>query len=156
MNEVTITAAGRVGSGKSALLGEIEILLKALGVPYRYADPKAAQAEKNLTHADWVGELERVKPTVVLAEANPATAAVEDLKFTMAEGLEVRLNMERVRASLDTMLAAARECDLHAAAAHNAAEEARSENQQGAELVARGAELAAKKIAARLRELADA
>ena len=143
MNEVTITAAGRVGSGKSALLGEIEILLKALGVPYRYADPKAAQVEKNLTHADWVGEIERTKPTVVLAEEFASLKAVEQA--------------QRERAiRRDATLAAARECDLHAVAAHNAAEEARSENQQGAELVARGAELAAKKIAARLRELAGA
>ena len=141
MNEVTITAAGRVGSGKSALLGEIEILLKALGVPYRYADPKAAQVEKNLTHADWVGEIERIKPTVVLAEANPAMTAA----FAA-----------RSEALRDSMLAAARECDLHVAAAHHAAEEAKAANQQGAELVARGAELAAKKIAARLRELAGA
>ena len=143
MSEVTITAAGRVGSGKSALLGEIEILLKALGVPYRYADPKAAQVEKNLTHADWVGEIERIKPTVVLAEANSGTLA---LTVTAARSEALR----------DSMLTAARECDLHVAAAHHAAEEAKAANQQGAELVARGAELAAKKIAARLRELAGA
>ena len=141
MNEVTITAAGRAGSGKSALLGEIEILLKALGVPYRYADPKAAQVEKNLTHADWVGEIERIKPTVVLAEVNPVMAVISDSRGDIFR---------------DTMLTAARECDLHVLAAHNAAEEAKAGNERGAELVARGAELAAKKIAARLRELADA
>ena len=143
MNEVTITAAGRVGSGKSALLGEIEILLKALGVPYRYADPKAAQAEKNLTHADWVGVIEQVKPTVVLAEE---LASLKTLEQAQRERAIRR----------DALLTAARECDLHVAAAHHAAEEARAENQQGAELVARGAELAAKKIAERLRELAAA
>jgi hypothetical protein len=66
--EVIISAAGGVGSGKSALLGEIEILLKSLGVNYRWADPEAAQAEKNLTHADWIGELEATTPSVVLVE----------------------------------------------------------------------------------------
>lgn len=68
MNEVTITASAAVGSGKSALLGEIEILCKALGVPCRYADEAAAQAEKNGTHADWTWALELYKPSVVLVE----------------------------------------------------------------------------------------
>jgi len=68
MNEVIITASGPVGSGKSALLGEIEIMLKALGIPVHYEDEAAAQIEKNLTHADWVAELESIKPSVVLAE----------------------------------------------------------------------------------------
>lgn len=67
-HEVEIIANGPVGSGKSALLGEIEILLRALNIPYRWADPEDAQSEKNLTHADWIGELEATKPTVVLVE----------------------------------------------------------------------------------------
>lgn len=66
--EVTITVAGPVGSAKSALLGEIEILLNALGVPVRYADPAAAQAEKNMTHADWTASFEMYQPKVVLVE----------------------------------------------------------------------------------------
>jgi ABC-type transport system involved in cytochrome c biogenesis ATPase subunit len=68
MNEVIITASGPVGSGKSALLGEIEIMLKAMGIPVRYLDEAEAQAEKNMTHADWIGELEYIKPSVVLVE----------------------------------------------------------------------------------------
>lgn len=79
MREVTITVSGPVGCGKSAILGEIEILCKALGVPCRYADEAAAQAEKNGTHADWTSALEMYKPSVVLVEAivhdnDPASA----------------------------------------------------------------------------------
>jgi hypothetical protein len=67
-NEVKITASGAVGIGKSALLGEIENLLIVLGVPVRYEDAAAAQAEKNGTHADWLTELQATKPSVVLIE----------------------------------------------------------------------------------------
>lgn len=66
--EVSIVIVGPVGSGKSALYGEIEILLKALGVTYRHADPAAAQAEKNMTGADWTSALRQYLPTVVLEE----------------------------------------------------------------------------------------
>ena len=68
MSELTITVSGPVGSGKSAILGEIEILCKALGVPCRYADEAAAQAEKNATHADWTWALDLYKPSVLLVE----------------------------------------------------------------------------------------
>ena len=69
MAEVHIIADGPIGSGKSALLGEIEIALKAIGIPVKWFHPEAARQEKNMTHADWVSELERTKPTVVLIEA---------------------------------------------------------------------------------------
>ena len=65
---VTITASGPVGSGKSAILGEIEIAMKALGVPVTWADLKSAQQEKNMTHADWASALEMYQPSVVLVE----------------------------------------------------------------------------------------
>jgi len=68
MSEVVVMVSGPVGSGKSAILGEIEIALRALGVPVRYADPIAAQAEKHLTHADWATELDRTQPSVCLVE----------------------------------------------------------------------------------------
>jgi|GEM_PF-4103342 len=72
-NSVTIIVSGPVGSGKSALLGEIEILLKCLGVEVEWP---AGQQEKNLTHADWIASLEMYKPRVtlieVLAQSNSA------------------------------------------------------------------------------------
>jgi len=71
MSEVKIIVSGDVGCGKSALLGEIEIMLRAIGIPVRYENEAAAQAEKNMTHADWIGELERTKPSVVLVEDMP-------------------------------------------------------------------------------------
>ncbi len=36
MNIVTITASGLAGCGKSAILGEIEIALKAIGIEVRW------------------------------------------------------------------------------------------------------------------------
>jgi hypothetical protein len=68
MSEITITVRGRVGSGKSAILGEIEILMKALGIPVRYANEEAAASEKRMTGADWTTFLEMYKPSVVLVE----------------------------------------------------------------------------------------
>lgn len=68
MNIIRIIAIGQIGVGKSAILGEIEIALKEIGVDVRYSDPVAAQVEKNLTHADWMETIERVKPVVILEE----------------------------------------------------------------------------------------
>ena len=70
---VTVTASGPCGSGKSAILGEIEIAMKALGVPVRYLDEAGAQAEKNMTHANWADDLEMYKPEVVLVETISGT-----------------------------------------------------------------------------------
>lgn len=68
MNEITVTVSGPVGCGKSAIVGEIEIALRAIGVPVRHADPKADLSEKNMTGADWQGYLEMYQPRVVLVE----------------------------------------------------------------------------------------
>lgn len=65
---VTVTVSGPVGCGKSAIAGEIEIALRAIGVPVRFADPEAAQAEKNGTHADWQSALDLYQPEVVIVE----------------------------------------------------------------------------------------
>ncbi len=65
---VYVTVSGLAGSGKSAVMGEIEIALKALGIPVEHdAD---FQSEKNTTHADWQNALDLYKPTVVLKEVN--------------------------------------------------------------------------------------
>jgi hypothetical protein len=68
MTEIQIIARGPVGCGKSAILGEIEIALKAIRIPVRYADPVEAQSEKNMTHAEWDTFLDMYKPSVVLIE----------------------------------------------------------------------------------------
>lgn len=70
---IEITASGPVGSGKSAVLGEIEILCQALNLDVSYVSADRAQSEKNMTHADWVGELEVTRPIVLLKEVNSAT-----------------------------------------------------------------------------------
>lgn len=66
MNQITVTVSGSVGSGKSAMCGEIEILCKALGLQVEWA---AGQQEKNLTHADWTEALEMYKPVVTIIES---------------------------------------------------------------------------------------
>ncbi len=68
MSEIKIIVSGPVGCGKSALLGEIEIMLKAIGIPVRYEDEKGSQSEKNMTGADWTSDLEMYKPSVLLIE----------------------------------------------------------------------------------------
>ena len=65
MSRITITVEGPVGSGKSALCGEIEILCKALGVPCVW---EGGRSEKNLTGADWVKWIEFYEPNVVIKE----------------------------------------------------------------------------------------
>jgi hypothetical protein len=65
MNEVTITVSGRVGSGKSAVCGEIEILCRALGLQVEWI---GGRDEKNLTGADWIHEIEMYKPVVKIVE----------------------------------------------------------------------------------------
>lgn len=65
---VYMTVSGLTGSGKSAVMGEIEIALKAIGIPVEH--DVEFQSEKNMTHADWQSALDLYKPTVVLKEAN--------------------------------------------------------------------------------------
>lgn len=67
---VTVTISGPTGSGKSAIYGEIEIALKAIGLTVEHDDPSAAQAEKNATYADWAEALDLYRPTVLLREIN--------------------------------------------------------------------------------------
>ena len=74
INAVTVTVSGRVGSGKSALCGEIEILCKALGLQVEW---KGGQEEKNLTHADWTDALEMYKPSVVIVEQIERATPIE-------------------------------------------------------------------------------
>jgi len=81
--EIKVIVFGPVGCGKSAILGEIEIMLKALGIPFRHENEKEAGYQKWATHADWIAELEMYKPHVVLVEDMPwlrkdeATAPIE-------------------------------------------------------------------------------
>lgn len=70
---VYVNVSGLTGTGKSAVLGEIEIALRALGVPVEH--DTAFQAEKNATHADWQAALDLYKPTVILSETNISRAA---------------------------------------------------------------------------------
>jgi len=74
---VYVEVSGLTEPGKSAVLGEIEIALKALGLSVE--TDAAHQAEKNGTHADWQSALDLYQPTVVLTERNvsrsPAPAA---------------------------------------------------------------------------------
>lgn len=78
MSELTITITGPVGSGKSAVAGEIEIALRAIGVPVRYADEVGALSEKRMTHADWQHYLDMYKPSVVLVETMSEAADETD------------------------------------------------------------------------------
>ena len=64
---VLVTVAGFTGCGKSAVAGEIEIAMKAIGVPVTWAN---GDSEKRMTGADWLTAIEMYKPTVRIVEVN--------------------------------------------------------------------------------------
>lgn len=70
--EVLVTVAGFTGCGKSAIAGEIEIALKAIGVSVTWVN---GDAEKRMTGADWLTAIEMYKPTVRIVEVNIPRAA---------------------------------------------------------------------------------
>lgn len=74
MSKVTVTVSGPTGSGKSAICGEIEIALRAIGVPVVWKD----EGEKNMTDADWIAAIEMYKPHVEIVEVNEPRKALED------------------------------------------------------------------------------
>ena len=70
---VYVDVSGFTGTGKSAVAGEIEIAMRAIGLQVEWVD---GQAEKNMTGADWAHALEMYKPRVVIRERNiPLTIA---------------------------------------------------------------------------------
>ncbi|EOK2604315.1 ead/Ea22-like family protein [Escherichia coli] len=70
--EVLVVVSGFTGCGKSAIAGEIEIAMKAIGVPVKWTN---GDAEKRMTGADWLTEIEMYKPTVRIVEVNMPRAA---------------------------------------------------------------------------------
>ncbi|EHT4204422.1 ead/Ea22-like family protein [Escherichia coli] len=70
--EVLVVVSGFTGCGKSAIAGEIEIAMKAIGVPVKWTN---GDAEKRMTGADWLTAIEMHKPTVRIVEVNVPRAA---------------------------------------------------------------------------------
>ncbi len=70
--EVLVVVSGFTGCGKSAIAGEIEIAMKDIGVPVQWTN---GDAEKRMTGADWLTEIEMYKPTVRIVEVNVPRAA---------------------------------------------------------------------------------
>ncbi|EDT9219358.1 ead/Ea22-like family protein [Salmonella enterica subsp. indica] len=70
--EVLVVVSGFTGCGKSAIAGEIEISMKAIGVPVQWTN---GDAEKRMTGADWLTAIEMYKPTVRIMEVNVPCAA---------------------------------------------------------------------------------
>ncbi|EGZ0705333.1 hypothetical protein F3H52_004670 [Escherichia coli] len=70
--EVLVVVSGFAGCGKSAIAGEIEIAMKAIGVPVQWTN---GDAEKRMTGADWLTAIEMYKPTVRIVEVNVPRAA---------------------------------------------------------------------------------
>lgn len=65
--EVLVVVSGFTGCGKSAIAGEIETAMKAIGVPVQWTN---GDAEKRMTGADWLTAIEMYKPTVRIVEVN--------------------------------------------------------------------------------------
>jgi hypothetical protein len=55
--KVQIIVSGPVGCGKSAIVEEIAVALKAIGIEVSFADPRAVQSERNMV-GDHIGSLE--------------------------------------------------------------------------------------------------
>ncbi|EJS4545954.1 ead/Ea22-like family protein [Salmonella enterica] len=70
--EVLVTVSGFTGCGKNAIAGEIEIAMKAIGVPVQWSN---GDAEKRMTRADWLTAIEMYRPTVRIVEVNVPRAA---------------------------------------------------------------------------------
>ncbi|EBM5601180.1 ead/Ea22-like family protein [Salmonella enterica] len=70
--EVLVTVSGFTGCGKSAIAGEIEIAMKAIGVPVQWTN---GDAEKRMMGADWLTAIEMYRPTVRIVEVNVPRAA---------------------------------------------------------------------------------
>lgn len=65
MSKITVIVTGETGSGKSAIAGEIEIALKAIGVPVEWKDAD----RENWRHGNeyWI---DLYKPEVTIIEQN--------------------------------------------------------------------------------------
>ena len=70
--EVLVVVSGFTGCGKSTIAGEIEIAMKAIGVPVKWTN---GDAEKRMTGADWLTAIEMYKPNVRIVEVNVPRAA---------------------------------------------------------------------------------
>ncbi|HAW2455703.1 TPA: ead/Ea22-like family protein [Escherichia coli] len=70
--EVLVVVSGFTGCGKAPSPGEIEIAMKAIGVPVQWTN---GDAEKRMTGADWLTAIEMYKPTVRIVEVNVPRAA---------------------------------------------------------------------------------
>jgi hypothetical protein len=64
MSKINVTVSGETGSGKSAIAGEIEIAMKAIGVPV------FVQERDTMVHADYMHWIDLYKPEVTIFEQN--------------------------------------------------------------------------------------
>jgi uridine kinase len=64
MSKIIVTVSGPTGSGKSAIVGEIEIALKAIGVPVTLAE------RDTMVVADYQHWIDLYKPEVTIIEQN--------------------------------------------------------------------------------------
>jgi hypothetical protein len=71
---VHVHVSGSTGSGKSAVAGEIEIAMCAIGLDVEWA---GSESEKRIAHADYTSALELYKPKVRIFEKNISGAPAE-------------------------------------------------------------------------------
>jgi dephospho-CoA kinase len=65
MSKITVIVTGETGSGKSAIAGEIEIALKAIGIPVVWKDADREWWQKGNEY--WI---DLYKPEVTIVEQN--------------------------------------------------------------------------------------
>lgn len=65
-NVVTVTVSGRVGTGKSAIVGVIEDALKSAGVAVQAN--QAHDTERNMRNGDWSKDIAMYEPLATVIE----------------------------------------------------------------------------------------
>jgi hypothetical protein len=80
MTQVIVTVSGKTGSGKSRILAEIEIALRAIGVSISWADPDDRRSVESEHWADARAEWQPELPEVILQEINVPISIGEGMR----------------------------------------------------------------------------
>ncbi len=76
-NQVTVTVSGLTGSGKSAIMSEIIIALRAVGVEV-HPDKEWTYEMRVRTGDSFDDDIERIKPVVLIREVNIPYPSLKD------------------------------------------------------------------------------
>ena len=76
-NQVTVTVTGLTGSGKSAVMSEIIIALRAVGIEV-HTDKEWKYEMRGRTGDSFTDDIESIKPVVLICEVNIPYPSLKD------------------------------------------------------------------------------